>query len=74
MDYDYLQAVEKRFNNFYSYGGIVEKSFWQNVGKIVNKKETIEQTKMFDEMLKTADRMIKGEMDDRSRIWWNDGS
>ena len=39
-----------------------------NVGKIVNKKETIEQTKMFDEMLKTADRMIKGGMDDRSRI------
>ena len=74
MDYDYLQAVEKRFNNLYSYGGIVEKSFWQNVGKIVNKKETIERTKMFDEMLKTADRMIKGGMDDRSRIWWSDGS
>ena len=68
MDYDYLQAVEKRFNNFYSYGGIVEKSFCHFVGKIVNKKEAIEQTKMFDEMLKTADRMIKGGMDDRSRI------
>jgi hypothetical protein len=27
---------------------------------------------MFDEMLKTADKIIKGGMDDRSRIWWND--
>jgi hypothetical protein len=68
MDYDYLQAVEKRYNRMYSYGGIVEKSFWQNVGKIVNKKEKLEQTKMFDEMLKTADKIIKGGMDDRSRI------
>ena len=68
MDYDYLQAVEKRFNNFYSYGGTVEKSFWQNVGKIVNKKEQIEQTNMFDEMRKKADKIVKGGKDDRSRI------
>lgn len=38
MDYDYLDAVEKRYNNIYSLGGETERSFWQNVGKIVNKK------------------------------------
>ena len=35
MDYDYLQAVEKRFNNFYSYGGIVEKSFFDRGNMIM---------------------------------------
>ncbi len=68
MDFKCLQEIDKRYNRIYSYGGIVEKSFWQNVGKIVNKKETIEQTKMFDEMLKTADKMMKGGINDRSGI------
>lgn len=62
MDYDFVAAVEKRFNNILSLGGTVEKSFWQNVGKIVNKKEFAEmENATYSKILKTADNILKGE-------------
>lgn len=73
MDYDYIQAVEKRFNNIYSLGGETERSFWQNVGKIVNKKSVYESNdNAFDKIQKTALKIMNneytGEKNDRSRI------
>ena len=68
MNYDPLQAVEKRYNRMYSYGGIVEKSFWQNVGKTVNKTEIITHNDMFDKIFGKADEVLRGKKNDRSGI------
>lgn len=62
MDYDYLQAVEKRYNNILSLGGEVEKSFWQNVGKIVNKKEFAEmEDNIYSKIQNNVNKILKGE-------------
>ena len=59
-DYDFFQELDKRYERLYSYGGKVETSFWQNVGKIVNKKESIERNKTFDEIYGKADEILRG--------------
>lgn len=62
MDYDFIEAVEKRYNNIMSLGGETEKSYWQNVGKIVNKKEFLEkQDSVFDTIMKNTNRIVYGE-------------
>jgi hypothetical protein len=67
MEYDPLQSVERRYNRMYSYGGLIEKSFWQNVGKIVNKTEIIDHNDMFDKIFGKADAVIRGK-NDRDRV------
>ena len=66
MDYDFFEKIGNRYDRIYSYGGIVDKSFWQNVGKTVNKQEIIEHKDLFEKMLGKADRILKGEKLDRS--------
>ena len=62
MDYDYIQAVEKRYNNIYSYGGKVERSFFQNVGKIINKQAFTERPDEFvNKFYATVEDVMTGE-------------
>jgi hypothetical protein len=62
MDYDFIAAVEKRYNNMLSLGGDTEKSYWQNVGKIVNKKEFAEmEDGAFSKIMNNVNKIIKGE-------------
>lgn len=61
-DYDFIKAVDKRYNNILSLGGEVEKSFWQNVGKIVNKKEFAEkQEDTYGKIMKNTNKILGGE-------------
>lgn len=62
MDYDFIDSIEKRYNNIMSLGGETERSYWQNVGKIVNKKEfTEKQDNVFDKILKNTNKIVYGE-------------
>lgn len=62
MDYDFIAAVEKRYSNMLSLGGDTEKSYWQNVGKIVNKKEFAEmEDGAFSKIMNNVNKIIKGE-------------
>lgn len=62
MDYDFIDAVEKRYSNMLSLGGDTEKSYWQNVGKIVNKKEFAEmEDSAFSKIMNNVNKIIKGE-------------
>lgn len=64
---DFIEKVEKRYNNMYSHGEEVERSFWQNVGKIVNKQAfTEKQDNIFVKVLKNTDKIINGERDGRN--------
>lgn len=47
MEYSFVDAIQKRFDKVYSYGGDIEKSYWQNVGKIVNKQAFTEKSDNF---------------------------
>lgn len=59
--YDFYDAVEKHYVINYSNGSETERSFWQNVGKIVNKKEIFEQkNSMFEKILKAGNDYISG--------------
>ena len=59
--YDFYDAVEKHYNINYSYGGKVERSFWKNVGDIINKKEIFEQkNSIFEKVLKSGNDFIEG--------------
>lgn len=59
MEYNFLDAIQKRFDHIYSYGGDIEKSFWQNVGKIVNKQAFAERGEnVFDSVNKTAENIM----------------
>ena len=61
MEYDFYDAVEKRYDLDYSYGGKVERSFWKNVGNIVNKKTVFEKNDtMFSKIIKAGDDFIEG--------------
>lgn len=62
IDYDFIDAVEKRFDNIYSYGGKAERSFFQNVGKIVNKEAPYEiPHKTVDNIFKNTEDIMNGE-------------
>lgn len=59
MNYDFVNAIQKRYDNIYSFGGEVERSFWQNVGKIVNKKAFVERDEnTIDKIYKNVDSII----------------
>ena len=59
--YDFYDAVEKHYMIDYSSGGEKERSFWQNVGKIVDKKEIFEQkNSMFEKILEAGNNYISG--------------
>lgn len=59
MNYDFADAIQKRYDNIYSFGGEVERSFWQNVGKIVNKKAFVERDEnIIDKIYKNVDNII----------------
>ena len=59
MNYDFVNAIQKRYDNIYSFGGEVERSFWQNVGKIVNKKAFVERDEnIIDKIYKNVDSII----------------
>lgn len=59
--YDFYDAVERKYNIDYSYGGEVERSFWKRVGNIVNKKAIFNQEqKVFDKILKSGNNFIEG--------------
>ena len=61
-DYDFIAAVEKRYSNMLSLGGAVEKSFWQNVGKIANKKEFAEmEDSVYTKMMNNINKIMQGE-------------
>jgi hypothetical protein len=62
MEYDFISAVEKRYNNILSLGGEKERSFWQNVGKIVNKQAyTQKQDEIFKKIITSTNKIIRGE-------------
>lgn len=64
--YDFIEQIEKRFDNMYSYGGKTERSFFQNVGKIVNKTlfdRDVGET--FDKILDNVKRIEDGEPTNR---------
>lgn len=59
MNYDFVNAIQKKYDNIYSFGGEVERSFWQNVGKIVNKKAFVERDEnTIDKIYKNVDSII----------------
>lgn len=59
MNYDFVNAIQKKYDNIYSFGGEVERSFWQNVGKIVNKKAFAERDEnTIDKIYKNVDSII----------------
>lgn len=59
---EFYDNLQKRYDNLYSRGGEVERSFWQNVGKIVNKKAVYETpSEVFETILKETERILKGE-------------
>ena len=61
-DYDFMDAIQKRFDKIYSYGGDIEKSYWQNVGKIVNKQAfTEKQDSVFDNIMGGVERVMNNE-------------
>lgn len=41
--YDYINAIGDRYDRIYSYGSVGERSFYQNVGKIINKQAFTER-------------------------------
>lgn len=46
----------------YSYGGDIEKSYWQNVGKIVNKQAFAErQDSVFDNIMSGVEKVMNNE-------------
>ena len=62
FDNDFYENVEKRYNKIYSSTGPVERSFWKNVGDIVNKKSIQEQPQtIFEKVLESANKIIRGE-------------
>lgn len=64
--YDFLEAVQNRFDQMYSYGGEVQRSFWQNVGKIVNKKAFAEKSDdVFSTINKTAEAIMNNNYKER---------
>lgn len=68
FDYDFIDAVEKRFNNLYSYGGEVERSFNQNVGKIVNKQAVYETPEnIFDTIMNNTEDIMNGRYKPKKR-------
>lgn len=38
MIFDFIDSLEKRYDNIYSLGTKAERGFYQNVGKVVNKE------------------------------------
>lgn len=58
---NFFEAVDNRFNKIYSYGGEVERSFWQNVGKIVNKQSFAEKNDdIFGEITSKTESILRG--------------
>lgn len=62
FDYDFIDAVGNRYDKIYSKGSKLERSFYQNVGKIINKQAFAERPdeiacKIFDKVGK----IISGE-------------
>lgn len=59
---DFYDKIEKEYNLDLSYGGKVERSFWKNVGNIVNKRAIFEQNQtVFTKIVDKANKYIKGE-------------
>lgn len=62
MNYDFIDAIQKRFDRMYSYGGDIEKSYWQNVGKIVNKQAFAErQDSVFNNIMSGVEKVMNNE-------------
>lgn len=60
--HDFFDNIDRRYNDIYSYGGKVERSFWKNVGDIVNRRSFFEMPdKSYSEVLKKTERIIRGE-------------
>lgn len=59
---DFFGDIDKRYNDIYSYGGKVERSFWKNVGDIVNRRSFFEiPDKGYSEILKRTEKIMRGE-------------
>lgn len=66
--YDFYEKVNKRYNNMYSTIGPVERSFWKNVGNIVNKKAIFEQNKTaYNEIMGNTEKIMRGIYDSKKR-------
>ena len=62
MEYSYYDRVEKAYNNLYSYGGKTERSFFQNVGKIINKQAFTERPdEVANKFYATVEDIMTGE-------------
>lgn len=72
---DCIDNIQKRYDNLFSLGGEVERSYYQKIGKIVNKESVYEvQDSIFDKINKKADNFLEGDFGkNRSRNWrwWN---
>lgn len=55
MQEKFYENIDARFMSVYSRGGSMERSFWNNVGKIVNKKAIFERS---DEVYKKIDKKL----------------
>lgn len=60
--YDFFGNIDKRYNDIYSYGGKVERSFWKSVGDIVNRRSFFEMPdRSYSEVLKRTEKIMRGE-------------
>lgn len=60
--YDVIDAIGDRYDKIYSQGTEMDRSFYQNVGKIVNKQAFSERPdEIANQVFEKVDKIISGE-------------